>query len=131
MSKKNEGNVINKIWMASIGFVKTAQEEGVNMIRSFIEKGEEFHTKSKDVTQSQIDKASSILKGGVGSVRGKIDDIIASPREGLFDKLGLEDALSVVFKKIGIPTKKELDMLTRKIERLSTSVKEIRSSLKE
>jgi len=131
MSKKKEGNVINQIWMAGIGVVKTAQEEGVKMIRSFIEKGEEFHVKSKDVTESSIHKASSILQGGVGSVRGKIDDIVASPHVGLFDKLGLEDALSAVFKKIGIPTKKELDILTRKIERLSSSVKEIRSSMKE
>jgi len=119
-------DAVSKIWMAGVGALKKAEEEGSKIFKSLVEKGQEFQETSKDVSQKQVDKISGILKGSVDSVKGTIDDIAS--KEGIFEKLGFEDIMDSVLKKFGVVTKKEFERLTKKINDLNKTISELRKS---
>lgn len=118
---ENIREAANKIWMAGIGALRAAEKEGSKIFKSLYEQGQSFQESSKDMSKKQIDRMGEILKGGVGSVKGKIEDITAT-REGLWDKLGMEDVVTSVLKTAGVATKKEIDTLNRKIDALAKAV---------
>lgn len=130
-AKKNKqeesiADAANNIWMAGLGALRTAEDEGSKIFKSLVEKGTDFQNMRKEISQAQISKISEIVKGGVGSVRGKIEDITDS-KEGLWDKLKLEEAFTSVIKTFGVATKKEIDTLNKKIDTLTKSVNELKS----
>lgn len=111
----------NKIWMAGLGAVQTAEKEGSKLFKSLVDKGTDFQAMRREISQQQLDKIGRIVKGGVGSVKGKIDDI-TQQKENVWDKLKIEQAISSVMKTFGVVTKKEIDSLNRKIDALSKAV---------
>jgi poly(hydroxyalkanoate) granule-associated protein len=111
----------NKIWMAGLGAVQTAEKEGSKLFKSLVDKGVDFQSMRREVSQRQLDKISSIVKGGVGSVKGKIDDI-TQQKEGVWDKFRIEQTISSVMKTFGVATKREIDSLNKKIDSLSKAV---------
>ena len=56
----------NKIWKAGLGALRTAEEEGSRIFKSLVEKGEDFQTSSRKMSQKQIDKVGKIIKGAWG-----------------------------------------------------------------
>jgi poly(hydroxyalkanoate) granule-associated protein len=119
----------NKIWKAGLGALRTAEEEGSKIFKSLVERGESFQDSSKKGSQKQIDRMSKIIKGGVGSVKGKIDDI-TEQREGLWEALKLEESFASVMKTFGVATAKEIDILKKKIDALAKSVNELKGDTK-
>jgi poly(hydroxyalkanoate) granule-associated protein len=128
-SKKEDSvaDVANKIWKAGLGALRTAEKEGSKIFKSLVEKGEDFQTASMKGSQKRIENVGKIIKGGVGSVRGKIDDI-TEQKEGIWDVLRLEEAFSSVMKTFGVATKKEIDILKKKIDALSKVVNELKGT---
>jgi poly(hydroxyalkanoate) granule-associated protein len=119
----------NKIWVAGLGAVHTAEKEGSKLFKSLVDKGTDFQALRREISQKQLDKISSIVKGGVGSVKGKIDDI-TQHQEGVWDKLKIEQTIASVMKTFGVATKKEMDSLNRKIDTLSKAVSEMKAGPK-
>ncbi|MBA4396171.1 MAG: hypothetical protein C0394_02085 [Syntrophus sp. (in: bacteria)] len=119
-------DMANKIWMAGLGAVQTAEKEGSKLFKSLVEKGTDFQSVRREISQKQLDKIGQIVKGGVGSVKGKIDDI-TQHREGMWDKLKVEQTFASVIKTFGVATKKEIDGLNRKIDALSKAVNEMKA----
>jgi poly(hydroxyalkanoate) granule-associated protein len=127
-SKKDDVvDAANKIWKAGLGALRTAEEEGSRIFKSLMEKGEDFQNSSRKGSQKQIDKMSKIIKGGVGSVKGKIDDI-TDQKEGIWEVLKLEDAFTSVMKTFGVATHKEINVLKKKIDAISKVVNELKGA---
>jgi len=123
--KEDVADAANNIWKAGLGALRTAEEEGSRIFNTLMERGEDFQDATKKGRQKQLDKASKIIKGGVGSVRGKIDDI-TDQKETLWEVLKLEDAFTSVMKTFGVATNKEIGALKKKIDALSKAIKELR-----
>jgi polyhydroxyalkanoate synthesis regulator phasin len=83
----------------------------------------------REISQKQLEKIGRIVKGGVGSVKGKIDDI-TEQKEAMWDKLNVEQTFASVIKTFGVATKKEIDGLNRKIDALSKAVNEMKAPAK-
>ena len=132
MAKKDEvkdiKSIPNDIWMAGLGVLKTAAEEGTKLFQSFVDKGTEFQEATREATQKQLDKVSSILKGGVNDAKDKIETITSNPK-GIWDKLGLGDVSASTLNKLGYSSKKDLDVLSKKINKLSVLLKELKSQI--
>jgi len=123
--KEDVVDAANKIWKAGLGALRTAEEEGSRIFKTLMAKGEELQLNTQKGSQKQIDKMSKIIKGGVGSVKGKIDDI-TDQKESLWEVLKLEDAFISVMKTFGVATHKDIDILKKKIDAVSKAINEIK-----
>lgn len=129
IEKEDVADAANKIWKAGLGALRTAEEEGSKFFKSLMDKGDSFQDLSRKESQRQIDKVGKIIKGGVGSVKGKLDDI-TDQRDRLWEVLKLEDVVTSVLKTFGVATNKEIDNLKKKIDAISKTVNEMRDATK-
>ena len=102
----------HKIWLAGLGAVAAAEEEGGKLFNTLVKKGEKYEAKGRqefDKVLRRVDDA----KGKAGSTWGKVEDTIDH-------KVG--DAL----KRMGVPTRSEINKLTKRVEELTLKVDQLK-----
>jgi len=103
----------HQIWLAGLGAVATAQEEGGKLFKSLVEKGENFERVGKD----QVERA----RGAVSGVK-----VVAESYWETFERT-IDDKVTAVIHRIGVPTKDEIDTLTAKVESLTDAIDKLRA----
>lgn len=98
----------HKIWLAGLGALATAEEEGSRLFRNLMERGERFEESGREK---------------VGDVRDRVGGA-ARRAENAFDRLEetIERRVESTLTRMGVPTKDEISTLTHKVEELTRSV---------
>jgi poly(hydroxyalkanoate) granule-associated protein len=91
----------HKIWLAGLGALAAAGEEGEKLFNRLVEKGEEMEGRGKD----KVDAARSRVESAWGDVEKTFDEKIAS-----------------ALHRLGVPTRDEIRELTRKVENLTAKI---------
>ena len=103
----------HQIWLAGLGAVATAQEEGGKLFKNLVEKGEDF----EKVGKNKVEQA----KGAVSGVK-----VVAESYWETFERT-LDDKVTAVIHRIGVPTKDEIDTLTERVESLTSAIEKLRT----
>ena len=119
MAKKQKSNLqdevresAHKIWMAGLGALALAEEEGGKAFQSLIKRGEGYEGRSK----KQIKKLQDRVGGTVEEAKERV--------EATWDKLGegFDDRVAGALKKLGVPNRLEIHQLTKRVEELTAKV---------
>ena len=111
---------VHKIWLAGLGALATAEEEGTKLFNTLVKKGEGY---DKEV-RNGFDKAARVAKKEAGKVRntaGKAWEKIGA---------GFDDQVGAALGRMGVPTKKEIDSLSRKVDRLTKTLQDLKGKKK-
>lgn len=94
-----------QIWLAGLGAFAKAQEEGGKVFEALVKEGESMHKKTKQVADEKI-----------SSVTGRAVDT--------WDRLEqvFEDRVARALSSLGVPTKKEIDKLSKRVAELTAAV---------
>jgi poly(hydroxyalkanoate) granule-associated protein len=103
----------HKVWLAGLGAVAMAEEEGGKFFSTLLEKGEKLEGKSK----KQVEKAKGTVSG------------MKTVAESYWETFGrtVDDQVTAVIHRIGVPTKDEIEDLTKKVEDLTVAVDNLRT----
>ena len=114
MAKKTE-NVVpeelresaNKIWLAGLGAVAMAEEEGSKFFRNLVKKGETFENRGKKRMQK---------------VQDDVEDRVQDAKEfagSTWSRLGasFDEKVAGTLKRLGVPTRMEIQKLTKRVIR--------------
>lgn len=108
-SKKGEHDLkesAQKIWLAGLGALAVAEEEGVRMFDSLVERGREWEGRGKE----RVAGARSRVEHAVDDVEERIDERV-----------------SKVMHRIGVPSRDEIRELTRRVEELNAKIETLHS----
>jgi poly(hydroxyalkanoate) granule-associated protein len=120
MAKKKNKEIHNdimesahKVWLAGLGAVAMAEEEGGKFFSSLMEKGQKLEGKSRE----QVEKAKGTVAG------------MKTVAESYWETFGrtVDDQMTAVIHRIGVPTKDEIEALTKKVEDLTVAVDNLRT----
>ena len=103
----------HQIWLAGLGAVAMAQEEGGKLFSNLVKKGEGF----EQVGKEKVDQA----KGAVTGVK-----VVAESYWETFERT-IDDKVTAVIHRIGVPTKDEIDTLTERVENLTAAIEKLRT----
>jgi poly(hydroxyalkanoate) granule-associated protein len=113
---KNElKNTINNVWLAGLGVASLAQKETVKVYDSLIKEGKTLEKKSKKTAKTVSTKAEK----RISKVR-----TVATEQFNKVENL-FETRIESVLKKLDIPSAKDINSLSKKVDSL---VKEIKST---
>ncbi len=104
----------HKIWLAGLGAFAMAEEEGGKFLRNLVTKGETVEARGKE----KVEKA----KDAVSGVR-----TVAESYWETFERT-VDDRITSVLHRLGVPTKDEIQTLTDKVEELTASIENLRKS---
>jgi poly(hydroxyalkanoate) granule-associated protein len=109
----------HQIWQAGLGAFAKAQEEGGRVFNKLVKEGTELQKRARSMAE---DKA-----GGVADTVADVADEVSKQASGSWDKLEqvFEDRVSRALATIGVPTRKDIDALTRRVEQLSKAVADL------
>ena len=99
---------VNDIWLAGLGAFNLAGEEGGKLFKQLVQRG-----------QAQQNANQEVLDGFTERVQGLKEDAkealgrVATP---------IEDGLAKAMQSLGVPTRKEILALTRRVEDLTRNV---------
>ncbi len=114
-TKKVQKDVVesaNRIWLAGLGALSVAEEEGGKLFNSLVKKGEGFEKRGK----KQLEKVQSSVEDQVEMAREKADKAF-----GKFGK-GFDSRVAETLNKLGVPSRMEIQKLTRRVEQLTKKV---------
>jgi len=106
------------IWLAGLGALATAGEEGNRVFEELVEKG----SKLEQTGRARLEKVLSKAQGRAKSLRGNA--------EGALDRVAapIDAGVATALNKLGIPTRKEILALTRRVEELTRTVQSARKA---
>ncbi len=102
----------HQIWLAGLGAVATAQEEGSKVFKGLVKKGQEFEKAGKN----RVEQA----KGAVTGVK-----VVAESYWETLERI-LDEKATGVIHRMGVPTKEEIDILTERVENLTAAIDNLR-----
>ena len=104
-----------QIWLAGLGAFSKAQEEGGKLFETLIKEGVSLQRK----TQAQAEEKIGQVTGKMSAMAG---DVTAKAGQH-WDKLEsiFEERTAKAMSKLGVPTKKDLEALNKRIDELSAS----------
>jgi len=119
-----------QIWLAGLGAFAKAQEEGGKVFDALVKEGEAIQKKTRkmadekfaDVRKSADEKFADVRKvadAKMAAVTGKA--------AGTWDRLEqvFEDRVARALSSLGVPTKKEIDKLSKRVAELTATVQKL------
>jgi poly(hydroxyalkanoate) granule-associated protein len=133
MAKKNwQGDVresAHKIWLAGLGALATAEQEGSKLFKTLVEQGERYEAEGKQKLK-EAKKDAEAASGRAKKVAEETADRARRAAEGAWEQIGgaFDDKLAKALHRIGVPTRDEINALSRRIEELTRAVERARAT---
>ncbi len=103
----------HKIWLAGLGAVSVAEEEGSKFFKTLVKKGEKF----EGLRKKQVDQVVDKMKDGVESRWQRLGDS--------FDR-----KVGRAIERLGVPSREEIHKLTQRVEDLTSKIDGLRGKAK-
>lgn len=101
----------HQIWLAGLGALSLAEDESGKLFRTLVKRGKVFEASSKERMEEVKDE-----------LRAKLD--VRKATDAAIDKIGdtFDDGITEVLHRLGLPTKREIDGLAKRVERLTKTL---------
>ncbi|RYF15922.1 MAG: poly granule associated protein [Comamonadaceae bacterium] len=105
-----------QIWLAGLGAFSKAQEEGGKVFEALVREGVTLQRRTQSAAEEKLSEATTRMTSMANDLSTKAS--------GQWDKLEtiFEERVSRALKKLGVPTAREIDELTRRVEELNRAV---------
>lgn len=103
------GDAAYQVWLAGLGALSIAGDESGRIFKTLVKRGKTFE---------------HVAAGRLSDVRERLD--VRRAANSAVDRLstGLDEGMTDVLHRLGLPTKKEIEGLTRRVERLTRALEE-------
>ncbi len=95
----------HRIWLAGLGALAAAGEEGTKVFDRLVDRGREYETRGRDEARKQYDGARSTADELWGTWSGKLDEAVTN-----------------TLQRMGVPSRDEIRNLTQRVEELNAKV---------
>lgn len=110
--EKNVTETAREIWLAGLGALSTAKDEGTRLYENLVEKGENFEKSGKKEIETLVSSVKDMAKETETSISTKVNDT-------------LDDTVKKVLDRFDIPSRDEVMELIKKVDTLSKKVSEL------
>jgi len=105
-----------QIWLAGLGAFSKAQEEGNKVFEALVREGNSIQKRTLRMTEDKVNEVTSRVTKVAGEVQKQATNG--------WDKLEsvFEERVERALQRLGVPTSKEVQSLTKRVEALTASV---------
>ncbi|MEW5879252.1 MAG: phasin family protein [Pseudomonadota bacterium] len=109
----------HQIWLAGLGAFAKAQEEGSKVFEALVREGNSIQKRTMKVTEDRVNEVTSKVTKMAGSFQKQAN--------ASWDKLEsvFEERVQRALTRLGVPTNKEIQALTKRVEELTASVQKL------
>jgi poly(hydroxyalkanoate) granule-associated protein len=106
----------HRIWLAGLGALAAAEEEGSKLFSRLVDRGRDVESRGR----VEVDKVVDQAKNAVDQAKTKAGTA--------WDDLGgkVDETITAALHRLGVPTREEIQTLTKRVEELSAKVELLR-----
>lgn len=108
------------IWLAGLGALSAVEQEGGKLFRNLVDRGSEFENKRKEQLEDMWQDVSDRYKSAENQVGEKFDKV----------EEAVESSVKSVVSRMGIPSRTEVEELSRKVDALKEKLEKIEEKQK-
>jgi poly(hydroxyalkanoate) granule-associated protein len=108
------------IWLAGLGALATAGEEGGRLFDQLVKKGSHIEKMNKARLSQVLEKAQGRARALRGDAETAVERLAAP----------IDRGVSTALNKLGVPTRKEIMALTRRVEELTRTVEQKKAKVR-
>lgn len=115
------------VWLAGVGALAVAEDQGGKLVTDseklfdkLVKEGRSYEAKNRkrlaamlDTMKDGVNGARKDVGAAVGKVTGRMSDRVTEP---------INDAVTAALHRLGVPTRREIQTLTRRVEELTRAV---------
>jgi poly(hydroxyalkanoate) granule-associated protein len=103
---------VHRIWLAGLGALAAAEEEGSKLFSRLVDRGRDVETKGK----VEVEK-----------VKAEVDKM-KTKAESAFENWGekFDEKLTAALHRLGVPTRDEIRNLTQRVEELNAKIEQLK-----
>ncbi|MGH8042834.1 MAG: phasin family protein [Rudaea sp.] len=118
-SNKSIMESAQQIWLAGLGAFTKAQEQGGTMFETLLKEGSHLEQKTRKLATGKAGDVRDAVESGVSQVRERTQET--------WDRLEqvFENRVSRALSKLGVPGRKELDELLKRVDELNRDVRKL------
>jgi len=112
-----------QIWLAGLGALATAEEEGTKVFKNLVKKGERYEVPGSRQVGDTVDVVKQTAKNAQAKAEAQIGKQLGwveSNWERVEDRI--DDTVATTLQRMGVPSRDEVKKLTRRIEQLTKKV---------
>ncbi len=109
-----------QIWLAGLGAYNKAEEDTGKFFEKLVKEGEEIENKTRSTVKKQIQAVEDTVEDVKTKASGTLGKL-----ESVFD-----ERVSRALGRLGIPSKKDIDDLTQKVENLEKEIDALKAKTK-
>ena len=98
---------VEQVWLAGLGALALTEEEGSKFFHSLVKKGEVVERRSKARLEDVMDAAKKVPAAAINTIERRTDETFQN-----------------VMSRLGMPTRHDIDLLTRRIEKLTAATQQ-------
>jgi len=102
----------HRVWLAGLGALARAEEEGSRLFSQLVERGRESEAAGRGRVDETVRGAADTVRGTADTVRSAVGSVSA----------GIEAQVGEVMRRMGVPTREEIQQLTRRVEELAARI---------
>lgn len=112
-------NSAQQIWQAGLGAFAKAQEEGGRVFSKLVKEGTDLQKRTRSLAEEKVSDVRDTVSG--------LADGVGSKAAGSWDKLEqvFEERVARALSSIGVPTQKDVQTLSKRVEQLTKAVEEL------
>jgi poly(hydroxyalkanoate) granule-associated protein len=124
VSNKTIMESAQQIWAAGLGAFGRAQAEGSKLFEGLVKEGLNLEAKTRKIATGKVGEVRGAVETGVSQVRERTQET--------WDRLEqvFEHRVSRALNKLGVPGRKELDELLKRVDELNREVRKITPAAK-
>jgi poly(hydroxyalkanoate) granule-associated protein len=131
-----------QIWLAGLGAFSKAQDEGTKLFNSLIKEGEKVQTRARQAALKgqaegakffqELVREGAQVQNRATKVAGKSIADARAKATGTWGRLEdvFEDRVARALHSLNVPTKKDIDALSRRVSELTTATEKLADSAK-
>ena len=110
---------VHRIWLAGLGALAAAEEEGSKLFSKLVDRGRDVESKGK----VEVDKVNEKVRTEVDKAKAKA--------ESAFENWGekFDEKLTSALHRLGVPTRDEIHNLTKRVEELNSKVEHLKPKM--
>jgi len=105
-----------QIWLAGLGALTKAREDGTKLFENLVKEGLSLEAATRKIATGKVDEVRGAVESGVSQVRERTQET--------WDRLEqvFESRVSRALGKLGVPGRKDLDELLKRVDELNSQV---------
>lgn len=107
----------HRVWLAGLGALSTVEEQGSKLFQQLVDKGRDLESEGKERMKKARERVESEVDRTAKKVKSRVGDLGES----------LEDKMTDVLHRFGVPTRDEIRDLTKRVEELNSKVDKLRT----